>query len=70
MPIEHQLLEHRPVPLASCPFCYAQPFDPFMRGMIKNGWRDLWYKPAWCLICARCKQIAGYEAVNGKEVIQ
>lgn len=43
MPIEFSLLRNQPVPLASCPKCYATPFDPFMRGSVQRPKR-------WCYI--------------------
>lgn len=56
----------KPVPFVKCPKC-DRDFEPFMRGQVmrtfflpwKWGRRDI-----WALICWRCKEIVGYEAIE------
>lgn len=66
MPEEYLLLIDQPVALKRCPECGAEPFIPFLRGLVVSNWRRFWRRPCWCLICTGCKQIVGYEAVPGK----
>lgn len=72
MPIEASLLNGTKPPLERCPKCGAEPFDPFLRGMvhlsglraIKERLRCWWHgkEYAYCaLICWKCKEIVGYE---------
>jgi hypothetical protein len=61
MPIEYALLKDAPAPIAACPKCGAQPFEPFMRGQVQSSWRKLFGRAYCCVICARCKDIVGYE---------
>ena len=68
MPWEYGALVDAPVPLATCPKCGAQPFDPFLRGTVQRSERP-WWRPWWgptrpycALICWKCKEIVGYES--------
>jgi hypothetical protein len=61
MPAEYLILKDRVAPIERCPQCGAYPFDCFMRGMVRNGWRAFWGRPCWCVICSTCKEIVGYE---------
>jgi hypothetical protein len=65
MPIEFSLLRNQPVLLASCPKCYATPFEPFLRGNVQRPkrWCYIGKKQDYCaLICSSCKEIVGYES--------
>jgi hypothetical protein len=48
-----------------CPLCGAQPFDPFLRGIVARSARPWWApwrkRAAWAVICHRCMEIVGYE---------
>jgi hypothetical protein len=68
MPIEYVLLRDRSCPLAYCPKCGDAPFQPFMRGQVRSGWRAFWHAPAWSLICSHCKRIVGHEE-TGLDVV-
>lgn len=65
MPIECALLEGQPVKFQVCPVC-AEPFIPFLRGMIQRSqhrWFGLGPSRDYCaLICSKCKEIVGYES--------
>jgi hypothetical protein len=67
MPIEALLLDTKASPLARCPRCGDQPFDPFMRGQVQRSPRSLFswppfrYRRYCALICWACKNIVGYE---------
>lgn len=52
------------IPL-KCPICCEYPFVTFLRGTVARPGR-LWYwpfkkRPRYAIICARCKNIVGYE---------
>lgn len=70
MPIEVLTRGHEPAPLARCPKCGAEPFEPFMRFMVARDMYSLWRavlalfgrtRPAFAVICRECKEIVGYE---------
>ena len=65
MPIEYILLKNRKSPFQECPLCEAEPFTPFMRGMVQRHQRRWWglgAPQAYCaVICSNCKEIVGYE---------
>lgn len=72
MPIECTWLQNKPSPLERCPICGAEPFEPFMRGMIQRKpigfrWRrefpffEFYPRPYCALICWSCKAIVDYE---------
>lgn len=67
MPIESVLIGPVPPPLARCPNCGAEPFDPFLRGMVSRPRRRWWIfgrrRPPWALICRVCKEIVDYEEI-------
>jgi hypothetical protein len=72
VPWECAFLDRLPPPLDSCPRCGATPFEPFRRGQVQRSpwrWWGLWLfgrmRP-WCaVICAKCKDIVGYEDPGG-----
>ena len=64
MPVEYTLLQYRPVPIARCPKCGAEPFVPFLRGNIQRSKRRYFVLEPWpycALICSTCKEIVDYE---------
>lgn len=70
MPIECDQLEGAAVPLPRCPKCGAEPFEPFLRGMVQRTFAPIQRLKAWwrgepfrycALICWKCKDIVGYE---------
>jgi formate dehydrogenase maturation protein FdhE len=65
MPVECVLLEDRPVPIAKCPKCGAEPFAPFIRGTIQRRKFRYFFFEEWpycALICSTCKEIVDYES--------
>jgi hypothetical protein len=66
MPIEYILLQGAPVSVNKCPACGAQPFEPFLRGMVQRGKKKYIFfgpKRDYCaLICSSCKELVGYES--------
>lgn len=77
MPVEYTILRNKPRPkeLRYCPHCFKL-FKYFWRGCIRKN--DLAYvfellvskvlgrKPFYCaLICDECKEIVGYENIDG-----
>jgi hypothetical protein len=75
MPIEYTLLKDLPCSIHTCPYCHAQPFEPFMRGLVQRSnrkWFGLGPNQDYCaLICSSCKQIVAYESpITGKQVLE
>ncbi len=65
MPVECDLLDKKPPPVMYCYYCGAEPFIPFMRGMVQRSKRK-WFigkRHDYCaIICSHCKQIIGWES--------
>lgn len=63
MPWQAIYVQGEPSPLAKCPKCGAEPFEPFLRGQVV---RFDWFgfrRRIWAVICRRCKEIVDYEAI-------
>jgi len=66
MPVEAIISQSMPVPLARCPRCGAEPFDPFLRGQVVRTFLLPWKwrrRDIWALICRACKEIVAYEEI-------
>lgn len=67
MPIESDLLQHKPEPFDVCPHCEIKPFRSFLRGQVQRM-KHPWYwpfgptRPYCAVICTNCHQVVGYEA--------
>jgi hypothetical protein len=65
MPLEHDLLKNKPVPLNRCPFCDARPLVPFLRGIVQRRKRRWWFmapEPYCAVICSNCHEVVCWEA--------
>jgi hypothetical protein len=64
VPTEYMLLKDQPVPRKECPMCGAEPFVPFLRGMIHRARHTFWLlrpQPYCALICETCKSVVAWE---------
>lgn len=63
MPIEAELLRHKPEPFRRCPECMCLSRS-LMRGQVQRSRRFLgflWKRPYCAVICGACKEIIGWE---------
>jgi len=75
MPIEARYLKDAPYPEVKCPNCGTFPLEPFLRGLIQRSpywfkwqWPFFGFRPYCAIICSKCKEIVGYEAVQQQDV--